>query len=106
MKPKKKKSPKAVTRLEKIEKLLSDVIDECSDIEKSVEKNVREVLLSAQSSIGSAINYFTAAPSSEVPQRAAKSKAKPSVKARKRLTAPAAKKRSAERLRSLSNNSA
>ena len=93
MKPKKKKSPKAVTRLEKIEKLLSDVIDECSDIEKSVEKNVREVLLSAQSSIGSAINYFTAAPSSEVPQRAAKSKAKPSVKARKPLTAPAAKKR-------------
>jgi hypothetical protein len=93
MKSKKKKSKKAVTRLEKIEKLLSDVIYECSDIEKGVEKNVREVLLSAQSSIGSAINYFTAAPSSEVPQMVAKSKAKPSVKAGKPLTAPAAKKR-------------
>lgn len=92
MKSKKKKSTKAVTLLEKIEKLLSDVIDECSGIEKSVEKNVREVLLSAQSSIGSAINYFSAAPSSEVPHKAAKSKAKPSVKARKRVTAPAARK--------------
>jgi hypothetical protein len=94
MKPKKKKSPKAVTLLTRVETLLSDVIDQCSDIEKSVDKNVRELLTSAQKSISSAIDFVVSAtPSSEVPQRAAKSKAKPSVKARKPLTAPAAKKR-------------
>jgi len=58
----KKKSAKAVTLLTKAEKLLSDVIDDCVDIEKSVEKNVREVLLSAQASIDSAMNFFTAGP--------------------------------------------
>jgi hypothetical protein len=89
----KKKSTKAVTLLTRIETLLSDVLDECSDIEKSVEKNVREVLLSAQTSIGSAIDFISALPSSEVHQKAAKKKAKPSVRAKKRLTAPAAKKR-------------
>ena len=93
MKSKKKKSKKAVTRLEKIEKLLSDVIDECSDTEKSVEKNVREVLLSAQASIVSAIDFISALPSSEVRHRAAKRKAKPSVSAKKHFKAPAAKKR-------------
>jgi len=89
----KKKSKKAVTLLTKIETLLSDVLDECSDIEKSVEKNVREVLLSAQASIGSAIDFISALPSSEVRHKAAKSKPKPSVRAKKRHTAPAAKKR-------------
>ena len=95
MKSKKKKSKKAVTRLEKIEKLLSDVIYECSDVEKSVEKNVREVLLSAQKSISSAIDFFSAAasPSEVRPKTAAKKKAKPPVKTKKRSTAPAVKKR-------------
>jgi len=92
MKPKKKKSPKAVTLLTQVEKLLSDVIDQCADIEKSVEKNVRELLTSAQKSISSAMDFVvSAAPSSAAPKKtAAKKKAKPSVKARKR---PAAKKR-------------
>ena len=90
----KKKSPKAVTLLTKIETLLSDALDECSAIEKSVEKNVRELLLSAQASISSAIDYVGGIAASAVPQKAAaKKKAKPSAKAKKRAPAPAAKKR-------------
>ena len=90
MKAKKKKTTTAVTLLTKIETLISDVLDQCSDIEKSVEKNAREVLLSAQKSISSAIDYFSAAPSPGARKTTAKRKAKPPVKARKR---PAAKKR-------------
>jgi len=87
----KKKSPKAVTLLTRIGTLLSDAIDECSAIEKSVEKNVRELLVSAQSSILSARDFVvSAAPSFEVRKKPAKRKAKPSVKAKKR---PAARKR-------------
>jgi len=93
MKPKKKKPTNAVTLLTRIETLLSDVLKECSSIEQSVEKNVREALLSAQSSVTSAIDYFRAAPSSAAPPRAAKKKAKPSAIAKKRVKAPAVKKR-------------
>lgn len=93
----KKKSPKAVTLLTKIETLLSDALAECSAIEKSVEKNVRELLLSAQSSISSAIDFVGGVAASAVPQKAAaKKKAKPSVKARKRAPAPTAKKHAAK----------
>jgi len=91
MKTKKKKSPKAVTLLTRIGTLLSDAIDECSAIEKSVERNVRDLLVSAQSSILSARDYVVkAAPSFEVRKKPAKRKAKPAVKAKKR---PAARKR-------------
>jgi len=95
MTSKKKKPTKAVTLLTRIETLLSDVIDECSDIEKSVEKNVRELLTSAQASISSAIDCFSAAaPSSEVRRKTvAKKKAKAPVKAKKRSITPAARKR-------------
>jgi hypothetical protein len=94
MKTKKKEPTNAVTLLTRIETLLSDVIDECSDIEKSVEKNVRELLTSAQASISSAIEFFSAAPPSAARKKTtAKRKTKPSVRARKRLTAPAARKR-------------
>ena len=89
----KKKSKKAVTLLTKIETLLSDALDECSAIEKSVEKNVRELLLAAQGAIVSARDFVSALPSSQVRQKATKRKAKPSVRAKKRFTAPAAKKR-------------
>jgi len=90
----KKKTKKAVTLLTKIETLLSDALDECSAIEKSVEKNVRELLLSAQAAIVSARNFVGAAlPSSEAPRKAVKRKAKPSVRAKKRVTAPAVRKR-------------
>ena len=88
----KKKATNAVTLLTRIETLLSDVLDQCVGIEKSVEKNAREVLGSAQKSISSAIDYFSVAQSSEVPKKTAK-KAKPSVKAKKRSTTPVAKKR-------------
>ncbi|MGA2713121.1 MAG: hypothetical protein ABSG41_08430 [Bryobacteraceae bacterium] len=94
MKSKKKRPTKAVTLLTRIETLLSDVIDECSDIEKSVEKNVRELLTSAQASISSAIDFFSAAQPSEVRRKpAAKKKAKAPVKAKKRSITPAARKR-------------
>ena len=95
------KSKKAVTLLTRVETMLSDVLDEYSVIEK----NVREVLQSAQASIVSAIDFISSLPSSEVLQKpaksrkrgrrhlGAKSKAKPSVRAKKRFTARASKKR-------------
>jgi hypothetical protein len=95
------KSKKAVTLLTRVETMLSDVLDEYSVIEK----NVREVLQSAQASIVSAIDFISSLPSSEVLQKPAKSRkrgrrhlgaksnAKRSVRAKKRFTAPAAKKR-------------
>jgi hypothetical protein len=89
----KKRSKKAVTLLTRIEKSLSDVLDELSVIEKSAEKNIREGLRSAQTSIGSAIDFISALPPFEVRKKVAKSKAKRSVRAKKRLTAAAAKKR-------------
>jgi phage baseplate assembly protein W len=82
-----------VTLLTRIETLISDVLDEFSAIEKNVEKNVRELLLTAQGAIVSARDFVSALPSSEVRQKAAKKKAKSRVKAKKRVTAPAAKKR-------------
>src|ERR1039457_992565 len=99
------KSKKAVTLLTRVETMLSDVLDEYSVIEEHVEKNVREVLQSAQASIVSAIDFISSLPSSEVLQKpaksrkrgrrhlGAKSKAKRSVRAKKRLTARASKKR-------------
>jgi division protein CdvB (Snf7/Vps24/ESCRT-III family) len=64
------KSKKAVTLLTRIETLLSDVLDEYSVIEKHVEKNVRAVLLSAQASVVSAMNFISALPSAEIPAEA------------------------------------
>ncbi len=58
MKTKKKRPPKAVTLLTKVETLLSDVLDECFEIEKSVEKNVRVLLRSAEASVVAAKEYF------------------------------------------------
>jgi len=70
----KKKSKKAVTLLTRIEKSLSDVLDDFSVIDKSAEKNIREVLLSAQKSIVSAIDFISSLPSSEVRKKAVKSR--------------------------------
>jgi division protein CdvB (Snf7/Vps24/ESCRT-III family) len=74
MKTKKNKSTKAVTLLTKIETLLSDVLDECAEIEKSVEKNVQEILVTAQQSISAAIDFISALPAAEVKPKAAKRK--------------------------------
>jgi len=83
----------AVTLLGKIETLLSDTLDECSAIEKSVEKSVRGVLLSAQESIATARDYIlSAAPGAAGPK--SRGKARPSTSAR-RSTARPAKKRAA-----------
>src|ERR1019366_1761757 len=90
----KKKTTKAVTLLTRIETLLSDVINECSGFEKSVEKNVKEILVGAQKSIVSAIDFFSAAPAPAVPPQAvARKKAKLPIKARTRVAPPAARKR-------------
>jgi hypothetical protein len=94
MKSKKKKSTKAVTLLNQIEALLSDLVAECAVVEKGVEKNVRELLRSAEASVAMAKDFFT--PSSAVQKtprsrtRAAGAKNKASVRARKRAVARAA----------------
>ena len=90
------KSKKAVTLLSRAEALLCDVLDEYSIIEKQVEKNVRSVLLSAQESVSSAMNFIGALPGVQIPvRRRAKAKtiakkrtrAKRSVRAKKASTA-------------------
>ena len=62
MKPRRKKPAKAVTLLTKIEALLADTLTEFSVIEKSVEKNVRALLLSAEESIAKAKDFIAATP--------------------------------------------
>ena len=59
MKTRKRKPARAVTMLVKIERLLADVLSEFSVIEESVEKNVRELLLSAEASISKAKDFMT-----------------------------------------------
>ena len=98
-----KKSTKAVTLLSRIETLLSDVLDECAAIEKTVEKQVRKLLVAAGESIAEAKEFVVNLPASpEVRHRATKSrkrvaqhlgtkrKARPSVRAKKRAEVRAA----------------
>jgi len=54
----KKRTPKPVTLLTKVETLLSDVLQQCSEIEKSVEKNALVLLRAAEASVAAAKNYF------------------------------------------------
>jgi hypothetical protein len=86
----KKKSKKAVSLLTRIEKSLSDVLDDLSVIEKSAEKNVRAGLLSAQKSIGSAIDFISALPPFEVGKKTAKSRKRAKSKAKPKKRAVAA----------------
>ena len=72
MNTKKKKPAKAVTLLTKIETLLADALKEFSVIEKAVEKNVRELLLSAEASISKAKDFLTPSASTGVRHTAAK----------------------------------
>lgn len=85
----KKKSTKAVTLLTRMEALLSDVLDECSAIEKSAEKNVRALLLSAEKSIAKAKDFIISLPPSEVRPTAAKSRKRRTAKSKKRSMAHA-----------------
>jgi hypothetical protein len=55
----KKKSPKPVTLLTRAERLLSDAISCLSVIEASVEKNVRELLVVAETSVAKAKDLIT-----------------------------------------------
>lgn len=58
MKSNKKHSKKAVTLLTKIETLLDDVLAECAAIEKGAEKNVKELLRSAEGPIAKAKEFL------------------------------------------------
>jgi hypothetical protein len=69
----KRKSPQPVTLLTKIEGLLADVLRELSSVEESVEKNVRELLVSAAASVAAAKDFITpvfAAAAAAAPKRA------------------------------------
>lgn len=71
----KQHTKKAVTLLTKIETLLSDVLEECSAIEKSVEKNVGVLLRSAEVSIAAAKDYFIAPEPPKIRRKIAKTSA-------------------------------
>jgi hypothetical protein len=72
----KRKSTKPVTLLTKIETLLSDVLGELSSIERSVERNVRALLLSAGESVAKAKDCLipAVASASAVPHKATRTK--------------------------------
>jgi len=92
MKTQKKHSKKAVTLLTKIERLLSDVVAECSAIEKSVEKNVRGLLHTAEISIAAAKEFITPGPPPKEQHRtaAARARQRPRARVKKRSFARAA----------------
>lgn len=101
MKTKKKRTPKAVTLLTNVETLLSAVLDECFEIEKSVEKNVRVLLRSAEASVVAAREYFIAPERPKVARKIAKRPAHASrhrVAGTRRRVPLAAKKRSIRRV--------
>jgi hypothetical protein len=58
-----------------------------------VEKNVREIVLTARKSIGSAIDFISAAATPAVKAKAVKTRAKAPAKAKKRVVAHVARKR-------------
>ena len=92
----KKRTVKAITLLTRIEMLLSDVLEQCSEIEKSVEKNVRVLLRSAEVSIAAAKDYFIAPEAPKVRRKIVRTVGRTSRHrvVRKRMRAPiAAKKR-------------
>jgi len=68
----KKRTPKPVTLLTKVEMLLSDVLQGCSEIEKSVEKDVRMLLRSAEASVSAAKDYFVAPEPSKTRRKTAR----------------------------------
>lgn len=71
MKAQKKQSKKAVTLLTKIEKLLADVSAECSALEKSMEKNLGELLHAAEASVVAAKEFITPGPAPTVRHKTA-----------------------------------
>lgn len=97
----KKRTPKAVALLTKVETLLSDVLDECFEFEKSVEKNVRVLLRSAEASVDAAKEYFIAPQPGKAARKIAKRAAHVSrhrVAGNRRRAPLAARKRSIRRV--------
>jgi hypothetical protein len=77
----KRRSTRPVTLLTKIEGLLCDALGELSSaigelpsVEKSVEKKVRELLVSATASVGAAKDFLTPAFVTETPRKRATSR--------------------------------
>jgi hypothetical protein len=93
----KKRTAKAVTLLTRIEMLLSDVLEQCSEIEKSVEKNALVLLRSAEASIAAAKDYFIVPEAPKVRTKTAKTVGRVSRHrvARRRVKAPVAGKKRA-----------
>jgi len=84
MKAKKRKAA-TITLLTRIERLLADALVEFSAIEKSVEKNVRDLLVSAEKAVSEAKDYIT--PSAPpVRRRTAKSRPRSAHATAKRAT--------------------
>jgi hypothetical protein len=69
---KKRKSAKPVTALTRIEKVLGDAVDQVSAFEKIVEKNVRELLISAGDALSKAKEFISLATAIEQRRPAAK----------------------------------
>ncbi len=99
MKAQKKQTKKAVTLLTKIEKLLADVLAECSALESSVEKNLGELLHAAEASVAAAKEFITPGPAPAPAARhkaagrkrpAARGAKRPAVRTRKRPVTRAA----------------
>lgn len=78
----KRKSKKPVTLLTQIQGLLSDVLGQLSFIEKSVEKNVRELLLAAEDSVAKAKDFITPALPAAAPRKSVRARRPPARRGR------------------------
>jgi hypothetical protein len=78
----KKKSKKPVTLLTQIEGLLSEVLNQLSFIEKSVETNVRELLLTAEASVAKAKDFITPALAAAEPRKPVRARRHPARRGR------------------------
>ena len=78
----KRKSKKPVTLLTQIEELLCDALAGLSCIEKSVEKNVRDLLLTAEASVAKAKDLITPALATAPPRKPVRARRRATRKAR------------------------
>jgi hypothetical protein len=78
----KRKSKQPSTVVKQIEALLSDALDQLSIIEKSVEKNVRELLVTAEASVAKARDFITPALAAAAPRKPVRARKHPARKGR------------------------
>jgi hypothetical protein len=91
MKSKRKSARKAagtpITLLTKVEAVLSDVLDQLSSLEHTLEKSVRVLLSAAETSVTKAKGFVTPGPSAQTRRKVARKRARGGSRRRARVVA-------------------